>query len=136
MMVPEQAGDESLAADAVLGNRQAFDELVIRYQARMYRLACRLAGVDDAEDVVQEAFLSAFRHLGSFRRESKFSTWLYRIAVNAALMHRQARARQRADSLDAFLPTFEADGSHRGTPENLEIASRADELLDCRLLAE
>lgn len=136
MTVPENAGDESVAADAVLGNRQAFDELVIRYQARIYRLACRLVGVDDAADVVQEAFLSAFRHLGSFRRDSKFSTWLYRIAVNAALMHRRGRARQRTDSLDAFLPTFEADGSHRGTPAQLEIAARADELLDRRLLAE
>ena len=133
---PGDASDEVLAERAVLGSHDAFDTLALRYQARIYRLACRLVGVDDALDVVQEAFLSAFRHLGAFRRESKFSTWLYRIAMNAALMHRRSRTRRRTDSLDAFLPAFEADGSHRGTPAALQVAARADELLDRKLVAE
>jgi len=135
-MAPGDASDEVLAERAALGSHDAFDTLALRYQARIYRLASRLVGVDDALDVVQEAFLSAFRHLGTFRRESKFSTWLYRIAMNAALMHRRSRARRRTDSLDEFLPTFEADGSHRGTPAALQVAARADELLDRRLVAE
>ena len=134
--IPEDASDEVLAECAALGNHQAFDTLALRYQAQIYRLACRLVGVDDALDVVQEAFLSAFKHVGTFRRESTFSTWLYRIATNAALMHRRSRARRRADSLDAFLPTFNVDGSHRGTPAALQVAARADELLDRRLVAE
>ncbi len=66
---------------------------MLRYQARVYRLAFRLVGGDDAPDVVQEALLSVYRNLGSFRQESRFGTWLYRIVTNAALMHHRARAR-------------------------------------------
>ena len=77
MAVPEEATDEALAARAALGDNHAFDELAIRHQARVYRLACRLVGQDDAADVVQEGFLSVYRHIASFRHDSQFSTWLY-----------------------------------------------------------
>ena len=76
MAVPEGATDEALAARAALGDNHAFDELAIRHQARVYRLACRLVGQDDAADVVQEGFLSVYRHIASFRHDSQFSTWL------------------------------------------------------------
>ena len=61
MAVPEEATDEALASRAALGDNHAFDEITIRYQARVYRLACRLVGHDDAPDVVQEGFLSVYR---------------------------------------------------------------------------
>ena len=61
MAVREQATDEALASRAALGDNHAFDEITIRYQARVYRLACRLVGSDDAPDVVQEGFLSVYR---------------------------------------------------------------------------
>ena len=136
MAVPEEATDEALASRAALGDNHAFDEIAIRYQARVYRLACRLVGSDDALDVVQEGFLSVDRNLASFRHESRFGTWLYRIVTNAALMHRRARARRPAESLEAFLPEFDATGRHSRTPEELLVAARADELLDRRALAE
>jgi RNA polymerase sigma-70 factor (ECF subfamily) len=61
--------------------------------SRVYRLACRLTGNDgDAPDALQETFLQVYRNLASFRGDSRFSTWLYRIASNAALMQRRARA--------------------------------------------
>ena len=130
-------GDEVLAARAAAGEEPAFAELVSRYQARVYRLACRLtADEGDAKDVLQEAFLAAYRGLPTFRGESRFSTWLYRIATNAALMHRRARARRPTESLEAFLPRFDADGRHAAEPVDLAAASRADELLDRKLLAE
>src|SRR5918996_1514425 len=119
MVVPEKATDEALASRATLGDNHAFDEIAIRYQARVYRLACRLVGHDDAPDVVQEGFLSVYRNL-----------------TNAALMHRRARTRRPVESLEAFLPEFDATGSHRHTPAELQVAARADELLDRRLLAE
>jgi len=136
MAVPEKATDEALASRAALGDNHAFDEITMRYQGRVYRLACRLVGNDDAPDVMQEAFLSVYRHLASFRNESQFGTWLYRIVTNAALMHRRARIRRPVESLEAFLPEFDAMGRHRPAPAELQVVTRADELLDRQFLAE
>ena len=83
MARPAEATDEALASRAALGDNHAFDEITIRYQARVYRLACRLVGPDDALDVVQEGFLSVYRNLASFRHESRFGT--------VALSHRHQR---------------------------------------------
>jgi RNA polymerase sigma-70 factor, ECF subfamily len=130
-------GDEALAARAAAGEHAAFEALVCRYQARVYRLALRLTGNEgDAKDVLQEAFLSAYRGLPAFRGDSRFSTWLYRVATNAALMHRRARARRPTEPLEDFLPRFDRDGRHAAEPGDLLAASRADELLDRKLLAE
>ena len=132
----EDPSDERLAVLAAAGDDLAFESLVSRYDARVFRLACRLTSETDAPDVLQETFLQVYRHLATFRHESRFSTWLYRIATNAALMHRRARGRRPSESLDAFLPSFDADGMHTGTPEQLRLASRADELIDRKTLAE
>jgi RNA polymerase sigma-70 factor, ECF subfamily len=129
--------DERLAVRAAAGEEHAFEALVSRYRARVYRLACRLTADDgEAKDVLQEAFLAAYRGLPSFRGESRFSTWLYRIATNAALMQRRGRARRPAESLEAFLPRFDGSGIHAAEPADLLAASRADELLDRKRLAE
>jgi RNA polymerase sigma-70 factor (ECF subfamily) len=128
--------DEALALRAAAGEQDAFEALLARHEGRAYRLACRLTSETDAPDVLQEAFLSVYRGLPTFRRESRFSTWLYRVVTNAALMHRRARARRPAESLDPFLPRFDEEGRHAAEPADLEAASRADELIDRRLLAE
>ena len=131
-----EPSDEALAARAAAGDDHAFEQIVERYEARIFRLACRLTSETDAPDILQETFLQVYRHLPSFRGESQFGTWLYRIATNAALMHRRAGARRPAEPLDAFLPRFDADGRHVGTPAELQLASRADELLDRQILAD
>jgi RNA polymerase sigma-70 factor (ECF subfamily) len=137
MIVPTgEPSDETLAAQAAAGDDAAFETIVERYQARVFRLACRLTNDTDAPDVLQETFLQVYRHLSSFRGESHFGTWLYRIASNTALMHRRACARRPAESLDVFLPRFDAQGMHAATPAELQIAARADELLDRQFLAE
>jgi RNA polymerase sigma-70 factor, ECF subfamily len=128
--------DETLAAQAAAGDASAFEAIVGRYQARVFRLACRLTSDTDAPDVLQETFLRLYRHLPSFRGDSQFGTWVYRIAVNTALMHRRARARRPAESLEQFLPGFDASGRHLATPAELQVASRADELLDRQFLAD
>lgn len=138
--VPERAAapdsdDESLAVRAAAGDASSFALLVSRYQQRVYRLACRLTSETDAADILQETFLQAFRHVRSFRRESRFGTWLYRIATNASLMHRRSRARRPTESLEPFLPRFDASGRHDATPDELRIACRAEELLDRAALA-
>jgi RNA polymerase sigma-70 factor (ECF subfamily) len=128
--------DESLAARAMDGDDRAFEELVTRYEGRVFRLACRLTSDTDAPDVLQETFLQVYRNLPAYRGEARFSTWLYRIATNAGLMLRRARARRPTESLEAYLPRFDAHGIHVDTPAELQVASRADEILDRQFLAE
>ena len=131
-----ESSDEALAARAAAGDDGAFEALVVRYQHRVFRLACRLTSETDAPDVVQDTFLQVYRHMSTFRGGAQFSTWLYRIATNAGLMHRRARARRPAESLDEFLPSFDADGRLADTPDSLRIACRVDELLDRHVLAK
>ena len=98
--------DASLVTRAQAGDGDAFGVLVRRYEARVYRLVRRIVGEDEAEDALQETFLSAWRALPRFAGASTFSTWIYRIATNAALMRLRKR---RADtvSLDAPAVTGE-----------------------------
>lgn len=131
-----ESSDETLAVRAAAGDDQAFEALVVRYQGRVYRLACRLTSETDAPDVLQDTFLQVYRHLATFRGDAQFGTWLYRIATNAALMLRRARARRPAEPLDRFLPHFDECGVFADTPAELQVAAHAEELLDRQLLVE
>jgi RNA polymerase sigma-70 factor (ECF subfamily) len=85
------------------GDREAFDRLVERYQRNVYRLCYRYVGHhEDANDLAQEVFLRAWRSMGRFRGDSAFSTWLYRIAVNACLNHRAVRRPPTQDLPDTL----------------------------------
>jgi len=96
--MPQDVAD--LVAAAKDGDRVAFDELVRLTYAATYTLAYRLTGdEDDARDVVQEAYLRAYRGLRRFRGDAQFSTWLYRITANCASTHLGRRARHRHDDL-------------------------------------
>jgi RNA polymerase sigma-70 factor (ECF subfamily) len=100
--------DPELVRLAQEGECEAFGELVTRYQGKIYRLARRLTdSQEDAEDVLQEAFIRAFRAIDGFKGNSKFSTWLYRITVNFAAMKHRAR-RNNLESLDE--PIITKDG--------------------------
>ena len=78
--------DDRLIADCLKGQTAAFGELVHRYQDRLFNTVFRLVdSAEDAQDVVQEAFLHAYQSLDRFKGESQFFTWLYRIAVNSAI---------------------------------------------------
>ncbi len=80
------ADDHRLIAECLKGDPAAFGELVRRYQDRLFNTVCRqLDSPEDAQDVVQEAFLSAYQSLDSFKGHSEFFTWLYRIAMNTAI---------------------------------------------------
>jgi RNA polymerase sigma-70 factor, ECF subfamily len=92
--------DESLLAAHLRGDPHAFGTLVSRHERRIYGLCLRVLGNrEDAEDATQEAFLAALRKAASFRRAAAFSTWLYRIAVNAATDQARRRGRARATTL-------------------------------------
>ncbi len=95
MMMSRSLDDQSLVEACRAGRTEAFDVLVERYQERLYPTILRLTGSpEDAEDVLQDAFVRAFEKLGQFHGESTFYTWVYRIAVNLALSgHRKRRIR-------------------------------------------
>ena len=93
--------ESSLVARARTGDTEAFSELVRHYERRVYRLAKNITRHDeDAEDVLQEAFLKAYEHLDRFQGNSAFYTWLVRIAVNEALMKLRKRKTDRTVPLD------------------------------------
>jgi RNA polymerase sigma-70 factor, ECF subfamily len=86
------AEDLRLIERVLGGDRKAFEALVRSHERRVFRVTLAVLGqVEDAEDAMQETFIKAYRHLNQFRRESRFTTWLTRIAVNEALQRRQTR---------------------------------------------
>ncbi len=99
--------DEGALVDLALqGDRVAFTELVRRYEGRIFRLARRITrNEQDAEDVMQDTFLKAYTHMDSFKRESKFYTWIVRIAVNESLMKLRKRKSDKSVSLDEPIDT-------------------------------
>jgi RNA polymerase sigma-70 factor (ECF subfamily) len=106
----DQYDDAVLIARSKQGDRQAFDQLVTRYSAQIYNFAYRMTNNrDDAEDIYQEAFLHAFRGIGSFRADSAFSTWLYRIVRNVYLDEMKRRRARPYASLEENIQT--EDGS-------------------------
>jgi RNA polymerase sigma-70 factor (ECF subfamily) len=103
------AFDEAdLVAKAKAGDEQAFTVLVNQYERKIYRLAKHITQNDeDAEDVLQESFLKAYEHLSNFQGNSKFYTWIVRIAVNESLMKLRKRKGDRTVPLDEPVDTGE-----------------------------
>jgi RNA polymerase sigma-70 factor (ECF subfamily) len=97
--------DDFLLVDRVLaGDRRVFEPLVRRHERRVFRVTLAVLGnIEDAEEAMQDTFVKAFQHLGQFRRESRFTTWLTRIAVNEAIHKRSARKN--------FVPLNEAESA-------------------------
>jgi RNA polymerase sigma-70 factor (ECF subfamily) len=105
--VDEPVSDElALVQSAKAGDVSAFEELVKRYDRNVFRIAQHITqNSEDAEDVVQDAFLKAYSNLAQFQGQSKFYTWLVRIAVNEALMKLRRRRPERMVSLDEDVKT-------------------------------
>ncbi len=102
--------EATLVAEAKEGNAEAFTVLVNQYERNIFRLALNItSNKEDAEDVLQETFLKAYTHLGRFQGNSRFYTWVVRIAVNESLMKLRKRRSDRQVSLDEKLET-EDDG--------------------------
>lgn len=95
--------DDFILVERVLaGDRRAFEPLVRRHERRVFRVTLAVLGnVEDAEEAMQDTFVKAFRHLGQFRREARFTTWLTRIAINEAIQKRSTRK--------TFVPLAEAE---------------------------
>jgi RNA polymerase sigma-70 factor, ECF subfamily len=96
-------GDRELAARCLTGDREAFEGLYRQHANRLYNLVYRMAGSAEADDLLQDVFLQAYRKLGSYKGESSLGTWLYRLAVNLCLDYlrsRQGKMAGMTDSLD------------------------------------
>ncbi|KRO94792.1 MAG: RNA polymerase sigma factor RpoE [Proteobacteria bacterium] len=118
-----EATDQQLVVRVQKGDKRAFDLLVLKYQGRMHAIVGRFVrDTDEVSDVVQEAFIKAYRALPNFRGESQFYTWLYRIAVNTAKNYLVARSRRPPSSDIDVVDAEYYDGSDYlkdlGTPEN------------------
>jgi RNA polymerase sigma-70 factor (ECF subfamily) len=115
--------DQQLVVRVQKGDKRAFDLLVLKYQYKVHAIVARfIRDSDEVRDVVQEAFIKAYRALPKFRGDSQFYTWLYRIAVNTAKNYLVARSR-RPPASDVDLSDAEYySGSEQlkdfGTPEN------------------
>ena len=110
MAVTSQAGidEATLVAQAREGDTKAFGDLVRRYEGKIFRLAQHITqNREDAEDVLQETFMKAYEHLEQFKGDSKFYTWIVRIAVNQALMKLRRRKTDKSVSLDETIDTGE-----------------------------
>ncbi|HEY6971515.1 MAG TPA: sigma-70 family RNA polymerase sigma factor [Candidatus Angelobacter sp.] len=104
----EDTSELSLVQAAKKGDLEAFSDLVKRYDRNIFRIAQHIThNEDDAQDVVQEAFLKAYQNLNQFQGNSKFYTWLVRIAVNEALMKLRRRRTDRTVSIDEDVETEE-----------------------------
>ncbi len=123
-----QPSDEKLVERFLEGDKSALDELLQRYHSRVYRLAYGiLRNPQDAEEVIQEVFLRVFQKLDSFKGESSFSSWLYRVAINTTYMKLRDRKGVSTFSFDQVGKLLDEEMIKSGSGE--WVARPDDELL-------
>jgi RNA polymerase sigma-70 factor (ECF subfamily) len=121
------SSDEELVARSAGGDLDSFNQLVVRWERPIYALAYRVIGrEEEARDVVQEAFLRAYRSLGGFRGQAKFSSWLYRITLNLCRdwirRHRRAPFVETPEGVDVI----ELAGEHGASESVEDLVARKD----------
>ena len=111
------------------GDDRAFEELVRTFGGRLLAVARRFVRQDeDAQDIVQSAYMSAFRALDQFEGNCQLSTWLHRIVVNTALMKLRSKRRRPEESIEDLLPAFQEDGHH--VEQFADLTTPADQLIE------
>lgn len=140
-MTTEREIDQILVERVQRGDKKAFELLVSKYQRKLMRLVSRLVyDQAEAEDVVQEAFIKAYRALPNFRGESAFYTWLYRIGINTAKNHLVTQGRKAPTSTEADVEEaegfFDADGlKDINTPESLLLSKQIAQTVNAAMHA-
>jgi RNA polymerase sigma-70 factor (ECF subfamily) len=130
--VAAQLTDEVLVARARTKDEAAFEELVNRYEDKLYRLAMRFVRNEtDAQEILQDAFLSAWRNLPTFEGRAQFGSWMYRVTVNAALMLLRSRNRHPEVGVDEVEPSALNDAvvENGQMRANTDWSQRPDEQL-------
>jgi len=122
-----QLDDAAAVAKAKGGDQEAFRVLVERHSRSIYRLAYRMTGrPEDAEDVVQETFVRAYRQLGRFEARSNFGTWLYRVGFNCAIDYMRARPHRESAEPQETLERI-SPGSSAPSMDDLVFAGQISE---------
>lgn len=138
-MTTEREGDQGLVERVQAGDKRAFDALVSKYQRRLMRLVSRLVhDPAEAEDVVQETFIKAYRALRHFRGDSAFYTWLYRIGINTAKNYLVTQGRRTPTSTDTDAEQAETfdDGDNLrdiNTPESMLASKQIAETVNAAM---
>jgi RNA polymerase sigma-70 factor, ECF subfamily len=132
---PTQTPEHQLIARATSGDEDAFRELFTSHKNHVYSLCLRMtANVAEAEDLTQDCFIQVFRKLGTFRGDSALSTWIYRVAVNTALMHfrkkalKQVSLDHKPDMPGERIDLAQKDGRLSGTVDRLALARAISDL--------
>lgn len=121
--------ERKLIQQVKVGDHEAFEGIFRRYVSRVYRQALRIMGNEaDAEEVVQEVFLAVYKKAKTFRGQSAFSTWLFRLTVNTALTKLRRRKKGEEVPIDDYLPRFQEDGHHQVRPV-IDWSEGIDDLL-------
>lgn len=117
-MTEKQLSDRELVSRFQRGCLASYEELIKRYSARAYSLAARLTkNQQDAEEVLQDVFVTVYRKLAGFEGKSSFSSWLYRVTVNASFMKLRKRKQEQSVSLEDVLPQVIEGAMARSTTE-------------------
>ncbi len=110
-----QQSDEQLVSRVKNGDFEAFEELVARHERKIYRLVRRLLQSEsDVEDLLQEIFLQVWQKVDTFEGRAAFSSWLYRVAVNACYMYLRKTSREKLVSIEDAMPRFTSEGKMAG----------------------
>lgn len=128
-----EMNDSRLATRMAAGDREAFATFLDLYGARVHRLARRYAQSEaDAEDLTQEIFLDLYRSINTFRGESQLATWVYRVALNHCLRHREKYSRRETESFDETLhDTSDQSGDPARYAAQRELSEEVQTALDC-----
>jgi RNA polymerase sigma-70 factor (ECF subfamily) len=121
--------EPTLVAGLRAGDEWAYELMIREYGGRLLAVARRFVRTeDDARDVLQAAYLSAFRAMPAFEGQAQLATWLHRIVVNTALMRLRSKRRKPEEFIDDLLPAFQADGHH--VEQFSDWAAPADQLIE------
>lgn len=121
-MAVSEIDDRTLLDKAVAGDAGALEALMGRHAGRVYRLAYGITrNPADAEEVVQDVFLTVVRKGGSFEGQATLATWMYRVTMNAALNRRRGKRRELEVSLEEHLPTYTENGHRAGDRSDLLV---------------
>lgn len=120
--------EKKLLEQAAKGDSEAFSQLFLKYKTLVYRVVYRLLRIqEDVDDAVQQTFIEVYKSLPGYEGKSKFTTWLYRIAVNVSIQHLRKR---RSDTFSDFDPEILPSESNKDNLEHLELHKQIETALD------
>lgn len=133
-VVRHPMSDEEIVARVVAGETALFEVLMRRHNQRIYRTALAIVGrPSEAEDVMQQAYVNAYRHLAAFRNDAKFSTWLTRIAINES--YARVRHREDIDPIDEHDEVHLTELNHDVDPERAALNAELRAALEAEVAA-